>query len=734
MPRQTFDIKEFKYGVISALDEEDIPPESASDSLNIDGDVGEGVLQGIATDTEYQAPTGSALVNVRLGEFIEHDGIYDLIYHDKNVNTISVVTDFYNTNSEKKKLDLISSLSSDNVTMVKTNREVHIGVDGNYAYWVGRPDHGLFSYGASWAIASIAEGTGADAGLVRVTTTPTHAIKNGDIIRISGATGTDSASINGIWVAKSCDNFAKTFVLTGSTFTGTILTAPGTAEFYISYEYAHCINYTGDSEGEFLASDGAENNADGYFQNGIYYKWGLSFTYDGYQESPIEENCADVCGAESNYYPITITAYRSTVTTGADPGGNSDGIGTFNKRITAVNLYRADSSDGVAANTGLYRLVASIDINNTNWATSTNDKTIIVNDYGTYYTINAVPTIYPSNPVSYQENSGMPEVLTDSSLYYALSTAGNGYHFVTKATQSTLAGSETRNIYKSKYLRYDMFDYYSDFLPMPEAITAIHFYEGKLFAFSLNKAYRINPDGLYVEDVYEDVGAQGQRAVHSNEYGMFVGNSSNAWMYQGGGFIPIGNAIRRASNSNSKSWRTLNFIIDATPTLSDLIVTSDGRKGYVLFINERDSSGDKIFAWAYHPSKKRWDAWSFAGYASSANAGVFKGKDGEIYLSYGTATQTLMRNTGYQLWEWYSQELTFGETRQNKSITMIKVDATGTVTLTYGVDGTAPATSGTSDALINTYAKSLRIKLNAASGTNYVDSLEIVYRPLVGAR
>jgi len=65
---------------------------------------------------------------------------------------------------------------------------------------------------------------------------------------------------------------------------------------------------------------------------------------------------------------------------------------------------------------------------------------------------------------------------------------------------------------------------------------------------------------------------------------------------------------------------------------------------------------------------------------------------------------------------------------------MIKVDATGTVTLTYGVDGTTPATSGTSDALINTYAKSLRIKLNAASGTNYVDSLEIVYRPLVGAR
>jgi hypothetical protein len=256
-------------------------------------------------------------------------------------------------------------------------------------------------------------------------------------------------------------------------------------------------------------------------------------------------------------------------------------------------------------------------------------------------------------------------------LNYALSTKGNGYHFISKFYNSLIPDAG-RYIYRSKYLRFDMFDWTSDFLIMPEAVTALQFYDGKLFAFSLNKTYRINPDGLYIEDVFDDAGCQGQRAVHSNEYGMFFGNSLNAWMYQQGQFSPIGDAIRQSA-SGGKSWQTFLFT-----TLTDLIVTSDAKKGYVLFINERTDTTAKYFAWAYHPQKKRWDAFSFGGYATSANGGAFKGKDGEVYLSNAAATYKLMRpavSTYTQLWEWFSQELSFGETRQIKSLTLIKVDA-----------------------------------------------------------
>ena len=110
MPRQTFDIKEFKYGVISSMDEEDIPPESASDSLNVDGDVGEGILQGIPADVEYQTAGSAALTNVKMGEFIEDGGIYYFVYWDDSDNKIKVIKDFYGVKTKEEITKFTSSL------------------------------------------------------------------------------------------------------------------------------------------------------------------------------------------------------------------------------------------------------------------------------------------------------------------------------------------------------------------------------------------------------------------------------------------------------------------------------------------------------------------------------------------------------------------------------------------------------------------------------------------------
>jgi len=742
--RETSVIKEFKYGIISSLDAEDIPQESASDSLNVDGDVGEGILRGIPTDTEIlidsdlDGTIDDAIAYIKQGEFIEHDGIYDLIYHDSYNNTISVITDFYGTTAaNKRKLNIISSLSSDNVTLTLQNQQVHVGIDGYQGYWIGRMDHGLFDYGTSFAIASIAN----NSGTIVVTTTPTHSLKNGDIVKISDATGTDSASINGIWVVKTVNNFDKTFELTGSTYTGTTLTAPGTAALYLTYEVSQCVNFnaTNSNPGycNIASSPVAGGTAPGFFQANIYYKWGLSSTYDGLQESPIVGSLTGLDGTEYPYYDVVITAHYATPTNGT--AFQETGLSAFNKRITAVNLYRADSTDDSVDNIGLYRLVASIDINDDNWGASTDHQLVTVRDYGTRYSLDAGTTIYPGNPVTYEENSGMPENLTDPALYYGLSTAGGGYHFVTKCTQATLAGSELRRIFKSKYFRYDMFDYYTDFLEMPEPLVALKYYEGFLYAFSLNKVYRINIEGFYIQDVFEDAGCHDQFSVTTNEQGMFFGNYNNVWMYQGGTFTRIGDAIRQ-STSSGKSWATLT-----NNALEDLIVTSDAKKGYVLFINDYVVTGTtyNFMAWAYHPIKERWDCFTFGGYVSNANGGVFKGKDGEVYLSYATATQKLMRptvSTYTQAWEWYSQDLIFGEPRQNKSIAMIKTDATGTVSINYGFEGATVNTAYTNETLINQYKKSIRIKLNAAAVTtgtaftNFVGSMEVIYRSLIGKR
>lgn len=741
MSRQVFDIKDFKYGVISSIDEEDIPSESASDSLNVDGDSAEGILRGIPADTEKLIDTGDAdttvddaLVDVRLGEMLETGGVYTLVYHDSNANKISTIQDFYGTTPTQD--DILSSNVSDNTTMVKNNKEVHIGTGyavANAPRWLGYIDWRQFGLAAT-AYTDVYTGAGLDdmtasvtgyvgsqmsEYVVEITANTPDKFK---VIKDGVETLTNQEIVAG---AQSIgDGITVTFAsTTGHTIGNTWLTVAG-GYYSVGAQVASnsvlavttATETTGTGEKSFLTSN--------------TYMWTLSTVFDGYQESPLYNvPITDAPASDSEYYTIRIEANNAVT-----------GASGFNRRITGINLYRAEyTTTGSAKNRGLWRLVATIGINDASWATETADRAIYVRDYGVTAAIGTSSTFGDATNyggITYDENAGISETITNSSVNYALSTSGNGYHFVGKCYKTEIPDA-TRYVFRSKYLRYDMFDWTSDFLIIPEPITAMHFYDGKLFVFSLNKTYRINPDGLYIEDVFDDAGAIGQRAVHSNEYGMFFGNALNAWMYQSGQFIPIGDAIRQSA-SGGKSWQTFLF-----STLTDLIVTSDSKKGYVLFINERTDTTAKLFAWAYSPSKKRWDAFAFGGYASSANAGAFKGKNGEVYLSNASATYNLMRpstSTYTQLWEWYSQELSFGETRQKKSLVMIKLDSTGTVGITYGVDGATPATSGTSEALINVYNKSIRIKLNGAavsSGsafTNYVDSLELIYRPLVGKR
>lgn len=752
MPRNSLDIKEFKYGIISAVDEEDIAQESASDSLNVDGDVGEGILRGIPTDSEYKidsdgdAAADDSIADIRLGEFIENGGLYDLIYHDSNANKLIGVKNFYGALPIKQ--DLATTNISDNTSIVLDKKSVHVGTgygSANVPRWLGYISHYQFGLVAADYRDSYSGSVGGN-DLTANTTGYTGLKKRTYYVTIDndGATPETFAwGIDGVEVANSVNITGSPQDLYDGTYTISITFGATTGHangdlWYIDTAGIYVVNAVCTAPTTNLDLTATEHTGTGFFASGTIHNWKVSYIYDGVQESLLTStDTIDTVGAsDADYYTLKLNA-NSVV---SNPN-------SFNRRITGINIYRADSNDGIYANIGLFRLVASLDINDSNWATGTGgeiyDRIITIYDYGTYYSYSAGGTVIPSNPVTYNENTGISETLSSQIVNYSLSTAGNSYLFVGRCYKSELPDAE-RYIFRSKSFRYDIFDWTTDFLVMPEAITALHFHDGKLFAFSLNKTYRINPDGLYIEDTFDDAGCQGQRAVHSNEYGMFFGNISNAWMYKQGTFYPIGDAIRQSDIG--KSWtKTFNFIIDTSPTLADLIVTSDAKKGYVLFINERDVSGDKYFAWAYHPQKKRWDAFAFGGYATSANGGAFKGKDGEVYLSNAAATYKLMRpSASYpantQAWEWYSQELTFGETRQVKSLTMIKIDATGTVSITYGVDGATPATSGTTDTLINVYNKSIKIKLNAAATstatayTNYVDSMEILFRPLVGKR
>ena len=140
MPNETINLRRFNVGTITNPDAEDINLESASDSLNVDGDLNDGKLRAIPTNSAtgaYQANGNVEIVNVRLAAFIQKDNLitpqYDLIYHDALDEDITAVTDFYDTEANRTLTDLITTNISDETVIIPNNREVHIGTGNGSA-------------------------------------------------------------------------------------------------------------------------------------------------------------------------------------------------------------------------------------------------------------------------------------------------------------------------------------------------------------------------------------------------------------------------------------------------------------------------------------------------------------------------------------------------------------------------------------------------------------------------
>src|SRR5690606_25368213 len=302
---------------------------------------------------------------------------------------------------------------------------------------------------------------------------------------------------------------------------------------------AECASVYGTSAGQFNITVGTGvlevGGARNYFPGKTYY-WALSFIYDGYQESPLQAAPGVTPSSDKTYYPITITAY----------GGNSS-PSSFNSRISGINLYRAETDVDTSLKSS-YRLVKTIGINDV-FTISGSNLTLTYNDYADFSALGA--------GISYEANSGMPETLTTSIVNYALSTAIEGYHFVAKCYHASIPDA-ANYIFRSKELRFDMFDWTNDLVRLPEIPTAIIGYEGRLYAFSENKVYRIDPVNLIIEDIFEGAGARSDRSVCVTPYGLFFANSNDAYRLFNNEISIISEVIRVSSSGNA-SWQTMAF-------------------------------------------------------------------------------------------------------------------------------------------------------------------------------
>lgn len=462
------------------------------------------------------------------------------------------------------------------------------------------------------------------------------------------------------------------------------------------------------------------------FDSSYQYEYILSFVYDGVQESPLgtAQTNWSMSGTNTDYVTITITLKN---------------VANINKRVTAVKLYRREKnllSTDTPFST-LWRLQKVFDTTKTvayvdraglsqSW-TGTTDKQITYLDNNTDILD------------SYESQTGIPETLASSDVYYSLNCHLNNYHFVANCVKTGIPEAAFL-MFRSKQYRYDMFDWTADYLKLPTIPTALKAFNGKIWAFDENNIYRINPDGLYIEDITSGIGCLSQRSITITDYGMFWCDYKNAYMYDEQQIIPIGDAVRSDITSTT-DWT--GYAKSYTIGVQDKcpIVVFHAPKNMVMFIVPyHDLLTGRGRAWFYNVMKKRWDASSYLTECggTSTGYGAFSGRNGEVYIANGSTLEEVFGGTNKRAWNWTSGALGFDAPSLDKIFYRPIMDSTTvTVTpvITYGKNRATPSSSLTTGEFISggSYEKGklLQLKITESTGyNNVVYSLSIILRKL----
>lgn len=464
------------------------------------------------------------------------------------------------------------------------------------------------------------------------------------------------------------------------------------------------------------------------FDSAKIYYYTLTQVYDGLQESPIASRKTG--GGASNYYDASASDadYVAILI--------QQTVATMPKRVTSIKLYRKEV-DKTTGEESLWRLqkvfdttktVAYVDRagSNQSW-TGTTDKQITYLDNNTDILD------------SYESQTDIPETLASSDVYYSLNCHLNNYHFVANCVKTGIPEAAFL-MFRSKQYSYDMFDWTADYLKLPTIPTALKAFNGKIWAFDENNIYRINPDGLYIEDITSGIGCLSQRSITITDYGMFWCDYKNAYMYDGQQIIPIGDAVRSDITSTT-DWT--GYAKSYTIGVQDKcpIVVFHAPKNMVMFIVPyHDPSTGRGRAWFYNVMKKRWDASSYLTECggTSTGYGAFSGRNGEVYIANGSTLEEVFGGTNKRAWNWTSGALGFDAPSLDKIFYRPIMDSTTvTVTpvITYGKNRATPSSSLTTGEFISggSYEKGklLQLKITESTGyNNVVYSLSIILRKL----
>ena len=288
----------------------------------------------------------------------------------------------------------------------------------------------------------------------------------------------------------------------------------------------------------------------------------------------------------------------------------------------------------------------------------------------------------------------MSEVLDTIKIKYGISEEVSGYLFVGDCSHNRIKKASNM-IFRSKPGMFSIFDYANDFLVLKSKPTALANFNGRLYAFDNSNIYRINPENLSIEDVFEGVGCINQNSIIVTEYGMFFADLNGAYMHNGQAPMKISDKISQAGGTDTDFYSEFECS-DNVRDLSwnnlvrgsnnpNVYVTYDSDSNCALFISQTNdninkgtlSSKDivsvrKSFCWSYNIAKQRWDLWELS--EDSTIGKPFIDTDSNVCIPIDNTIYQYRGGSSKRYWTWVSKKITMGEDSIVKVFNKIKLN------------------------------------------------------------
>ena len=443
----------------------------------------------------------------------------------------------------------------------------------------------------------------------------------------------------------------------------------------------------------------------------VFYK--MSYVYDGYQESPLSNVFLHNISAATKRLRLNISIHN---------------VSSLNARVSHLNVYSASSTNSQAQGPdGFYRLVTSLKVDSSFTSSTSDENGSLTPAYGAIRTREYLDDGKTTS--SYEARTGISEAISNTIPNYQLSTSLNNQLFVARCSHEDIDDAGNY-LFKSRPYNFDQFNWAQDFLILPTYPTAITSFNGRIYVFDENNTYRIEPNNLYIEDIFEGAGCFSQRSVSVSDYGMCFADKNNIYLHDGKQANPISVPIYGGGNGVGAAYSWSRVATDWDP----IVRFYNKYKSFLIFFKY----STKYQIWSFNIIKQRWDRWDFGTVEGSSTittepTDVFVGRDGEINVSSGNKWYHLFSDVSNRKdWDWESKKITLGQDTQVKRFNDFHV--TGSPSGSLGtnlylkVDGLDVTESGSLTTFTINTKSGKYIRWYLEDQTGEVDALGTVYR------